>query len=172
MRRRRRFGSSAVTSSQTVARRKTKCRACGGEIAIGDTVVRLRLKKHLRGGCVTCGHKLTGIKWYHDHCAPADPQAAMGYSPGAPPSSDTSSVKVPPPQKPRSADDLFLAALVALEDALRRKVAGDATAQAALEKEFKTYQGIKARALRPGTPAEGVTALKMALNRAVAMCLS
>jgi hypothetical protein len=32
-----------------------------------------------------------------------------------------------------------------------------------VEAKFKTYQNLKARALRPGTDAEGATALKLAL---------
>lgn len=188
--RRRRFGTrsrSAVTQSTCILARKAKCRGCGGKLAKGDTAARLRLKKSFQAPCTACGHKPAKLKYFHPHCVPADINKAMGYDPAAntaahthvPPSAGGA---VPPPPKPKSIQDLSLEALSSLEAALIAKspalginaqhtkahpahVAGCKACE--VEKAFKTYQNIKARVLRPGTPAEGETATTVALKRII-----
>lgn len=64
-------------------------------------------------------------------------------------------------------------ALAALENALVLKAAqkpGFITPE--VEKQFKTFEGIKARALRPGTADEGETATSIAIQRLVKMVYS
>lgn len=192
---RRRFGGrrsrSAVTQSTTVLKRKSKCRGCGQTLNVGDTVTRLRLKKSIAiVGCVTCGRRLVKLKNYHPRCCPTDINKAMGYDPtahvhGVPPPVAAS---VPPPPKPKTPQDLQLEAIAALEAALMPKARAlgvgpahtklhgldqhppkyvDGCKACAIEKAFKTFQGVKARVLRPGTPAEGEMATPIALKRII-----
>lgn len=170
---RRRFGgrrtAGGVVTSNTFAKKRGKCRGCQSPFAVGDAVVRLRLKKHLRAPCGTCGHKLVGIKWYHPTCMPLDVNAAMGFDPTAHqplPTPKATGGSVAPPPTPPSSEDAALAALAALENALLMRLAR-MTITDELETKFKTLQGIKARALSPScTPAERHTAIKLSLTRA------
>lgn len=170
--RRRRFGSrsrSAVTQSTCVLTRKSKCRACGGHLAKGDTVTRLRLKKRFQLPCTGCGHKPAKLKYFHTACTPSDINVAMGYDPAmhaGPTHAAPSGGAVPPPPKPKTTQDLDLEALAALEAAMiaRAKLRGITPA---MEKAFKTFQNIKARVLRPGTPGEGEAATNVALKKIV-----
>lgn len=162
--------SSPVTAKQTLVVKKKKCKACGGDIAPGAYGLKVRLKKPYRTPCVTCNHKRVGVKWFHTDvaCAPVDIEQVMGYVAGTAPSAVPSPKTVALPPKPPSAGEAALAALASMEHALMLRAAqfpGDVTPK--LEALFKTYQGIKSRALRPGTDAEGETALKLALKRAV-----
>lgn len=178
-RRRKRFGQGAVLQSTLTAKRKAKCRACHLTFEKGDTVIRLRLRKSFRQPCVTCGHKLLGVRWYHTACVPADLEKAMGWDPNAkqhaapPPPTPSAAHQVPPPPKPQTARDAQLGALLAIENALSRRLAEQPALQQNVElaAALKTYNGCKARALRPGTPPEGVVALKMALKRALDIVL-
>ncbi len=171
----RRRGSTVLVSSPRPALKKGTCKACLAPFAIGDTVVRLRLKKHLRTPCTTCSHKLLGVRWYHEACVPADPEAAMGYVPhAAPPAPDPYAPPVnrggavPPPPKPPTPEEAALLALAACEKAIMiRAAAFPKSVTDEVEAKFKTYQNLKARALRPGTPAEGATALKLALTHCI-----
>lgn len=178
-RRGRRFGTNkgAVLQSSLTAKRKAKCRGCHQTFEAGDAVVRLRLRKNFRKPCVTCNHKLLGVRWYHPQCVPVDINKAMGYDPyathtathTAPPVAPPSSTVAAPPPKPQTAQDAQLAALLAIENALKRRLAENPALKknAELDAALKTYNGCKARALRPSTPAEGIVALKMALKRAL-----
>lgn len=174
----RRFGHTAaprtaITSSQVVVKRKTKCKACNGEISIGQVAVKVRLKKSYRLPCTSCGHKPVGAKRFHPNCVPSDLNQAMGYDPSkhvhnAPPASRAAAV--PPPPKPPSASEAAVAALAALENALVLKVRDNPRAMTPeLEKAFNRLQGIKARVVRPGTPAEGEVATSLALQQLVKM---
>lgn len=89
----------------------------------------------------------------------------MGYVPGtSAAAASATSYQAPAPPKPQTFADATLAAMDVLEKALALKVAR-VQVTPELEGAWKTYQGIKARALRPGTDAEGDTATKMALKR-------
>jgi hypothetical protein len=168
--RRRRFGTSraAVTQSLCILKRKSKCRACGQPLALGDTVTRLRLKKSFQMPCTGCGHKPSKLKYFHTACVPADINKAMGYDPAmhtgtahaAPGNS------VPPPPKPRTLEDINLEALAALEAAVIAK-AKKRGVTPEMEKAFKTFQNIKARVLRPGTPGEAEAATNVALKKII-----
>lgn len=59
--------------------------------------------------------------------------------------------------------------MIAGEDALRRKLAENPALvkNKDLDAVVKTYNGCKARFLRPGTDAEGELSLKMALKKLV-----
>lgn len=172
-RRRRGFGGmkSPVMQEQKVAKKRGKCRGCKGTFEIGDTVVRLRLRKTYRQPCALCNHKLLGVRWFHVGCVPVDVNAAMGYDPNAqqthshtPPPSQH---QVPPPPKPLALEDKQFKLLSDTVDVVRARVAGNRTLIAELEKDFKTFQGCTARALRPGTVPEGQSALKQALLRMI-----
>lgn len=170
-----------VTQSTLAARKRGKCRGCGQYYEARETIVVLRLKKAYRAPCSVCGHKLTGSKRFHPNCVPSDINAAMGYDASKhvhnAPSSHTATVA--PPPKPPSPRDAALSALVSLENALILKlrntpnawhvVNGKRVLTPEWEKQFTTFQGIKARAVRPGTDAEGDTAVSLALQRLVKM---
>jgi hypothetical protein len=179
-RRRRRFGTSAgaVLQSTMAARRRSKCRACHLPFEKGDTVVRLRLRKSFRQPCVTCGHKLLGVRWYHTQCVPIDLEKAMGYDPQgtrtqAPPPAaapvTAHSHQAAPPAKPLSVREALIAWMLAGEAALKRKLAENPALMKNkdLDAVVKTYNGCKARFLRPGTDAEGELSMKMALKKLV-----
>jgi hypothetical protein len=155
--------------SALAAKKKSKCRACGLPFQIGENVIRLRLRKSFRAPCTTCAHKLLGVKWFHPACVPPDINKAMGYDPNVAHVAAPDPHQVAPPPKPQSAADAGLGALLAIENALKRRVAENPALQKSeeLAATLKTYNGCKARALRPGTDAEGVVALKMALKRAL-----
>lgn len=184
-----RRASSPVTESRTTARKRSKCKGCGLTFEKGDLVVRLRLRKTHREPCATCGHRLLGVRFYHPSCVPADVNKAMGYDPSkhvhnAPPAAAT----VPPPPKPPTPHEAALSALVSLEHALTLKLARDPRAWVTVndaktgrpkrvlapehEKAHARLQGIKARVLRPGTPAEGEVATSLALQQLVKMVFS
>lgn len=184
--RRRRFGRSTptpVTSSTCVMKRKSKCRACNGILAKGDTATRLRLKKSYQQPCTACGHKPAKLKYFHTACVPSDINKAMGYDPamhaGAP--SAAASSAVPPPPKPKTSAELDLEAIASLEAALvcrsRGKMRLNPTTRKMelppeLEKAFKTVNGIKARVLRPGTPGEGEAATNVCIKKLVDLIFS
>lgn len=169
---RRRFGGrrrgpvhGPVMSSRTTARKAAKCRGCGGAYAVGDEVVRLRLRKNYRQSCVTCGHKLPGVKFFHPQCVPSDHAKAMGYNPhNAPPPPGNA---VPPPPKPMTVEEHQLAALLQIEKALSARIANRPALKKELESLFNTYNGCKARALRGITPGEELVGMKMALKKAI-----
>ena len=172
-RRRRRFGfggaqpRSAVTVSQKTARKPGKCAACGQPFAAGDVLIKLRLGKAYRQPCGQCHRKLKGVRNYHPTCQPTNPEEAMGLDPAAAAAATPASGgAVPPPPKPESVEDATLAALVALEHAVIIRGARKGTTPE-MKKQFKTFQGIKARVLRPGTPAEGEVAANLALKRII-----
>jgi hypothetical protein len=190
-RRRSRFGRTsgpkpAVKQSNLRQRRRGACKGCGMTIEAGDPIVKLTLRKVHRVPCVTCSHVPVGTKRYHPGCVPSDINKAMGYDPLARArqaahqhTAPTPSVTAAPPPKPQSTADAQLAALLALEHALMLKLKNDPNAwtikpvnglpkrvlKDEIESEFKTIQGIKARAVRPGTEAEGAVAMKMAFTR-------
>jgi hypothetical protein len=104
----------------------------------------------------------------------------MGYDPAAHVGHAHASqgAAVPPPMKPKTQSDLNLEALASLEAALVCKVkplmrlnmtTKKMELPPEIEKQFKTFQGIKARVLRPGTEAEGEVALPIALKRIIDM---
>jgi hypothetical protein len=156
-----------VTSSQKTAKKKKKCAACHSEIPAGELHVVLLLRKAYRGSCATCHRKLSPRKRYHTGCAPVDAQSAMGYNSAVPPTPGAVPPKAPPP-KPQTAEDAVLAAFAAFEHAIViRSQRQPASLTDEVRKQFKTYQGLKARSLRPGTEAEGETAMKIALKRIV-----
>lgn len=127
----------SVTVKQKAAPRDGKCSACSGVIPKGEQAVYIR----------------TRVRRYHLTCQPANPHAAVGAPMGA-------------PALPSDPIEASLRALEALENALIVKVKKSGVT-AELEKMFDTYQKLKAVALRPGTPAEGVTAMKMAVLQIV-----
>lgn len=187
----RRFGGSsraAVSQKHTIATRKAKCKTCGLTIQPGESIVVLRLKKRYRGACVTCSHKLASTKRFHAACLPPDINKAMGHDPTTTPPPyvpPSAAHQCAPPPKPPSTSDLQLAALVALETAFKSRLPefGLNTAHSKqhpeaqppvtgckaceIRKAYKTYQGVKARVLRPGTEAEGETAVPIAIKRLV-----
>lgn len=166
---RRRFGGAPrnpITQSNTVARKRGKCRACGQYFMAGDGIAVLRLKKRYR--TMPCGHTIPGTRRFHTQCLPGDWNAAMGFDPSTvstPPPSATH--QVPPPPKPPTPEDAAMHALLAIENAVKIRARGNPAYVAEIEKLFKTYQGLKARALRPGTPEEGITAMKIAMKKAL-----
>jgi len=176
-RRRNRFGfgrssgsSAPVTTRQQPARKRGRCAACRSFFEQGEIISVLKLKKRFR--LLSCGHTLTGTKKFHSACVPPDPVLAMGYDPAkagayVPPPPPSAAHNVAPPAKPVTADDAALAALVAIETAIKAACRNNPAHVAEIAKLFKTYQGLKARALRPGTPEEGVTAMKIAIKKAL-----
>lgn len=174
---RRRFGArGAVLQSTLTAKRKAKCRGCHQTFEQGDTVVRLRLRKSFRQPCVTCGHKLLGVKWFHTQCVPPDPERAMGWVPHAqqhattpPPAQPARGGAVPPPPKPQSAQDAQLGALLAIENAIKRRLAENPALanDTTLNKTLATYNACKAHALRNKNDNEALLGLKNALKRAL-----
>lgn len=168
MRGRRRLSRAAVTSAEIVLPRKSKCAACRVSLAIGDTVLRLRLKKAYQVPCTGCGHKPSKLKFFHLACAPDDINQAMGHDPAAHAATVSTGGACAPPPKPKTVAVLELEALVALEACVRARAA-KAGITDRMRKEFLTYTNIKARVLRPGTPGEGEAATSMALQRIIKM---
>lgn len=167
-------GSQAAVTSSSVPMPKTKsrrkCAACNIHLDVGESVVRLRLKKRFQQPCSVCSHKPAKLKFFHAACAPTDINRAMGYDPNAGAAGPIPNGNaVAPPPKPMSAKDAALGALVAIDKAIGRRLAENRALQE--DKEFaatyQTYIGCKERALRPGTDAEGAIALKMAMKKAL-----
>ncbi len=172
MRRRRGFGYGstprAIKEETRVAPKKQKCSGCTIMIQPGETAYRFMLSKKFRMLCPSCMNEPRRSRWYHLACRPSDVNKAMGYTP---------KVNIPPvaaapsaaPPLPKTAHELKLDALVAMEAAFKRRLAEQPTLQssAELEKALKTYNGCKAHVLRPGAPNEGFVALKQALKRVV-----
>lgn len=173
MPRRRRFsGSAAVLQSAQVSKKKGRCKGCNQTFEKGDQLVRLRLRKSFRSPCACCGHKLLGVRWFHPHCVPADLNLAMGFDPskhGTAPSyvPPSAAHQVPPPPKPLSVEDLQFAAVQAVIGVVKARARNNPKLMAELAPDFKTFQGLTARAMRPGTPEEGETSWKFALVRAL-----
>lgn len=173
--RRSRFGGaprSAVTQSRVTLPKRRKCKGCAAMMEAGETVIRLRLKKHLATACDTCGHKLTKVKVFHDRCVPQDINKAMGHDPtkfaghAHAPAAST----VPPPPKPPTAEEAALAGIVALEAALIARLRNNPKAMTPeLKGNFKTLQGIKARVMRGSTTGEQDNATSLALQRLIKM---
>jgi hypothetical protein len=166
-----------LESTGVQAGRKSKCAGCGSAINVGETFLRLRLRLRFAVACATCSHVPKRAKRYHTACRPTDVNAAMGYDPSkhaAPPPfghvPQRPSGAVPPPPKPPTPEEVTLVAIAQLEAALVAQLRGRQKAMTpALEKEFKTFQGIKARALRPGTPGEEQNAMSLSLQRLIKM---
>lgn len=169
----------AVKESRGVqAKSRTPCWGCGQNIEIGMPFIRLRLRKDLcQPQYSFTGTKPKGSMRFHDHCVPADRNKAMNYDitkdptngvPPPPPSRHNGGA-VPPPPKPLSSDEVVFAAFVAIQAAVKARARNNPAFVAETEKIFKTFQGLTARSLRPGTPEEGVVAMKMALRKAIDM---
>jgi hypothetical protein len=146
--------------------RKSTCRHCGQAIAKGDTATRLRLKKRFQQPCTGCGHKPAKLKYFHTACCPTDINLAMGYDPAMHAGAPSATCSAPPPPKPKTLEDINLEALASLEAAVVAK-AQKRGVTPEMEKAFKTFQNIKARVLRPGTPGEGEAAINVALKRII-----
>lgn len=144
---------------------RRKCAACRAVINVGDPAVRLRLKKSHAGPCTTCHRARPKVKYFHEACAPTDINAAMGYDPGSAPTN--SGGAVPPPPKPASTVDLQVAALIAIETALKSRVAGNRKLIDELDRTFRKYSGAKALFLRGVTDGEQLAALKQALKQSI-----
>lgn len=169
---RRRFASAVTRSDIPMPKLKSrrKCAGCSIILTTDEPVVRLRLKKVFQQPCLSCSHKPTKLKFFHVACCPSDVNLAMGFDPNlanaTPPPASRVGAPVAPPPKPPTFEDAALASLVALEHALRIR-ASKMTITPEVEAKFKTFQGIKARVLRPGTPAEGEVATHLALKRLI-----
>jgi hypothetical protein len=184
------------------AGRRSKCAGCGLHIDLGDPFTRLRLKKAYRFPCVTCAAKPKGSKRFHVACLPSDWNKAMGYDPAAhvhqtvscvncsftqstpfgkhcpncgerPDTRKSAGGAVAPPPKPKSASELSVAAILALEGALNAQLRERSKVRTPeLESEFKKLQGIKARIVRPGTQGEEQAATVVAIQRLVKLVWS
>lgn len=172
-RRRQRFGQGAVMQSSMTARKKAKCRGCNLTFEKGDPVVRLRLRKAFRNPCVTCGHRLLGVRWFHPSCVPPDANKAMGYDPAAqaygapqPPPSAAHAHTVAPPPKPMSPEELILAALLASEAAIKARARVIGKTPEVL-KLLATYGKMKAHVLRPGNDNEQIVAIRQTMIAAI-----
>lgn len=163
---------SDIPMPKTKSRRK--CAACAQILTMGEPIVRLRLKKAFQLPCSGCGHLPAKLKFFHAACVPGDINKAMGYDPNAhghgttPPPSASYGGAVPPPPKPKTPEQYALEALAALEQAVIARAQRQGVTKE-MEAAFKQFQGIKARVLRPGTPAEGETATSIALQRIIKM---
>lgn len=177
---------SPVKESHGVQKgRASKCATCGGRIEPGDAFIRLRLSKRWRHPCATCGTQPRAAKRFHPSCKPTDVYKAMGVNPNQQPGHmhnpppgqpipPSMGGAVPPPPKPKTPDELALEALVTLEAALIAKVRpkmvikdGKLSMPPELEAMWKKMQGLKARVLRPGTPAEGEVATSLLIQQLV-----
>jgi len=175
---RRRFGGASLIAVKVILKvrkgKRGRCDACGLHVEVGDAYTVLKLDKRFAPPCASCSLVPKLSKRFHTACVPPDVNAAMGYDPDktapayVPPPCRPSGA-VPPPPKPLSAFELTLTALLAVETALKRRIAENPALinNADLEATLKTYNGCKARALRPGTDPEGHVALKMSLKRAI-----
>lgn len=167
-----------ISISTVTQRKKKKCATCGDEMPPGTDLYRIRTRKAYRTPCSTCGQKPARVKYFHNTlaCQPLDPYVAMhvdrtGAAQQAAPAPDPhrshgAGNAVPPPPKPPTLEEVNLEALVKLEAAVIFKAQRKGITPE-LEKAFKTFQGLKARVLRPGTEAEGEVAVKVALKRVI-----
>ena len=163
---------AVMTSTGVQAKKRSKCAGCGQHIQVGEAFTRLRLTKRYAHPCGTCHVTPKRAKRFHPTCVPADINTAMGFDPSAVHSAAPASRggAVPPPPMPKTFEDVALESLVLLEAALILKVQRDRkTLTPDFEKQFKTFQGIKARVLRPGTLGEGEVATSIALQRIIKM---
>jgi hypothetical protein len=167
----RRSAAPAVTVKTVFPKRAGKCAGCHGRIDPGTEARQLRLGKKYRATCTGCGRVPVGKKKYHISCLPADVNKAMGFDPNKfqvpnPYAAPQPAAKVAPPPKPPTFEDLALASLLALEKALAfKKIPANKVDE--VEKALAKYKNIKARALRPGTPAEGEVATSLAIQQLV-----
>lgn len=167
--RRRKFGAkAAVTSAEIPLPRKSKCAQCKQPLVVGETVLRLRLKRAYQVPCTGCGHKPSKLKFYHVACAPQDINKAMGHDPAVHAAAVNSGGACAPPPKPKTVSTLELEALAALEACVVARAARKGVTPE-IEKQFKTFQNIKARVLRPGSAGEGEVATSIALQRIIKM---
>jgi len=159
-----------LTSTGVQAGSRTRCHGCLLHINIGDPFVRLRLQKRFRFPCATCTVAPKASKRYHTACEPVDKHKAMGFDPNvhghAPATPLPNGGAVAPPPRPPTVEETALLALIALETALVTRAAHKGVTPE-LESAFKKFQGIKARVLRPGTPAEGEVATSLAIQQIV-----
>jgi hypothetical protein len=163
-----RASKPAISQKQVMPKKRRKCKACLGWINPGETAVKLRLASRYRHvACTTCHQKPAGTKIFHQGCVPTDVNAAMGFDPALH-AVRPAAHAVAPPSKPPDPHEAALAALAALQHALVLRAArkGDAFVKQ-IEGQFKTVLNLQARAVRPGTPAEGETATSVALQRIV-----
>jgi len=138
---------------------------------VGDTYVKLKLGKRYATPCPTCTLQPKTSRRFHTACVPTDLNAAMHFDPNAWAARHTYATPPPttqaaPPPKPKGYGELCLDSLVVLEAALVAK-ARERGLTEEMKTAFKTYQGIKARVLRPGTAAEGEVATSLAIQRLV-----
>lgn len=156
--------------------KRTRCAGCSGMIEAGQPFTRLRLRPDLAQPCGTCNVAPKKSKRFHAHCAPSDEAGknkAMNYDPMRTQSTSTYtppptvSRTVAPPPLPPSVEDRQVEALNAIVACIKARVGKDQSLIEKLAPDFKTFQGISARALRPGTPEEGIVAMKMAFTRAL-----
>ena len=161
---------AVMTSTGVQAKKRSKCAGCGQPIQVGDAFTRLRLIKQHVHPCSTCHVTPKRAKRFHMTCVPTDVNTAMGFDPSVAPTPAARGGAVPPPPLPKSFEDVALESLVLLEAALVLKVRRDRTMLTPdFEKQLKTFQGIKARVLRPGTAGEGEVATSIALQRIIKM---
>ena len=174
--RRRRFGHggprAVVTQSTCVLKRKSKCRACGMAMGVGETCTRLRLNKAIAVvGCVTCSRKLTKLKNFHPACCPADINKAMGYDPAAAcadHATASAGAAVPPPPKPKSTSDLKIDAILTIEAALVAGIRDRSIPKGTeLDGELVKINSLKQRIVRGSTPGESEAAANVTLKRLI-----
>lgn len=136
------------------------------------------LRKQFRLPCTICGTEPRRSKWYHLACKPVDLNKAMGYNPNGqqqyvpytpPPTSSASGGAIPPPPKPLSLEDTQVTAFNAIIAAVKARAKANPALMKdpQLVKDFETFKNLTARAIRPGTPDEGVTAAMVALTRSL-----
>lgn len=219
---RRNSRTSPIKEFVMKAGRSTTCATCKQKVTPGDEVLKLKVKKRYRQACATCDNTTVSRYFHNTPaCIPVDKKKAMGFDPNRartmhyncmncgftqhtpfgkhcgncgedPNNRKNAGGAVPPPPKPKSAEDLTLEAVASLEKAViaqmtqRKKpmpghdpvrckgnrAAGVAPQPCAVCAEFNKWQGIKQRILRPGTPGEGDAALLVGLQRLVKLALS
>jgi hypothetical protein len=155
---------------QPLPLKRQRCAGCSIMILHGEESIRLKLSKRYLVKCGSCGTMPNSSKWYHAACKPADVNKAMGYDPTMvnPNVYAGPTPTAAPPPKPKTSTDLSLEALVVLEAAVVAR-AREKGVTPEMEKAFKTFQGVKARVLRPGTVGEGEVATAVALKRIIDM---
>lgn len=167
-------GTQGLKKDGTQTDKRTRCAGCSNFIEPGTPFTRLRLRPDLARPCSVCSVAPKKSKRFHPSCTPADDAGkckAMHYdptkapAPAAPP--PTQGRTVAPPPLPPTVEDQQLAALNAIVACIKTRCGKNPALIAELAPDFKTFQGISARALRPGTSEEGVVAIKMALIRAL-----